>query len=125
MRVATVGNDHDFFQSNFQYEPSHCGLCLTIVKIKNDVRFFKFTSHEVSVQYIYFLFLFVKMSEQVTLATVRELLETQERTFKYTTELLTKNFKDDINVIKRTFDEPKTSLNFSQKDIDDIKSMIY
>ena len=65
------------------------------------------------------------MSEQVTLATVRELLETQERTFKYTIELLTKNFKDDINEIKRTVEDLKTSLNFSQKDIDDIKSRIY
>ena len=65
------------------------------------------------------------MSEQVTLATVRELLETQERTFKYTIELLTKNFKDDINEIKRTVEDLKTSLNFSQKDIDNIKSRIY
>ena len=98
-----------------------CGLSLTIVgiKIENDIRSFNF-AYEISVQYIYFLVLFVKMSEQVTLATVRELLETQERTFKYT-----KNFKDDINEIKRTVDDLKTSLNFSQKDIDDIKSRIY
>ena len=65
------------------------------------------------------------MSEQVMLATIRELPETQEQTFKYTIELLTKNFKDDINEIKRTVEDLKTSLNFSQKDIDDIKSRIY
>ena len=54
------------------------------------------------------------MSEQVTLATVRKLLETQERTCKYTIELLTKNFKDDINEIKRTVDDLEKSLNFSR-----------
>ena len=37
---------------------------------------------------------------------------------------MTKNFKDDINEIKRTVEDLKTSLNFSQKDIDDIKSRI-
>ena len=47
------------------------------IKIENDIKSFNFV-YEISVQYIYFLVLFVKMSEQVTLATVRELLETQE-----------------------------------------------
>ena len=55
------------------------GLSLTIVgiKIENDIKSFNFV-YEISVEYIYFLVLFVTMSEQVTLATVRELLETQE-----------------------------------------------
>ena len=49
-----------------------CGLSLIIVgiKIENDRRSFNFV-YEISVQYIYFLVLFVKMSEQVMLATVR------------------------------------------------------
>ena len=116
----------DFFSPVFSNKRhTVCGLSLTIlgIKIENDIRSFNF-AYEKSVQYIYFLVLFVKMSEQVMLATVRELLETRERTFKYTIELLTKNFKDDIKEIKRTADDLKTSLNFSQKDIDDIKSRI-
>ena len=62
------------------------------------------------------------MSQQVMLANVSEILETQERTFKYLIELLTRNFKDDINEIKRTVDDLKGRLNFSQKDIDNKKS---
>ena len=64
-------------------------------------------------------------SEVVTLPVVKELLATQERSFRQMIELMTNTIKEDINNIRKTVDDLKVSLNFSQKDIDDIKYKLY
>ena len=58
-------------------------------------------------------------SEVVTLPVVKELLAMQERSFRQMIELMTNTIKEDINNIRKTVDDLKASLNFSQKDIDD------
>ena len=63
--------------------------------------------------------------EYVTLAIVRELMETQERAFKQTIELYTSNVREDVKSVRKTVEDLKTSLIFSQKDIDDLKGKIY
>ena len=63
----------------------------------------------------------IKMSTEVlSLAVVKELISTQERTFRQTVEMFATNMKEDINSIRKTVDDLKCSLNFSQRDIDDI-----
>ena len=64
-------------------------------------------------------------SEVVTLSVVKELLATQERSFRQMIELMTNTIKEDINNIRKTVDDLKVSLNFSQKDIDDIKYKLH
>ena len=64
-------------------------------------------------------------SEVITLPVVKELLATQERSFRQMIELMTNTIKEDINNIRKTVDDLKASLNFSQKDIDDIKYKLY
>ena len=54
------------------------------------------------------------------LAVVKELLETQERVFKQFIEFHTSSVKEEITSLRKHVDEVKTSLVFSQKDIDDI-----
>ena len=63
--------------------------------------------------------------EYVTLAIVRELMETQERGFKQTIELYTNSVREEVKSVKKTVKDLKTSLMFSQKDIDDLKGKIY
>ena len=58
-------------------------------------------------------------SEVVTLPVVKELLAMQERSFCQMIELMTNTVKEDINNIRKTVDDLKASLSFSQKDIDD------
>ena len=58
-------------------------------------------------------------SEVVILPVVKELLAMQERSFHQMIELMTNTIKEDINNIRKTVDDLKASLNFSQKDIDD------
>ena len=60
-------------------------------------------------------------SEFVSLAVVRELLETQEKAFKQFIEFHTNSVKEEINTLRKYVDDLKTSLVFSQKDIDDVK----
>ena len=64
-------------------------------------------------------------SEFVSLAVVPELLETQERAFKQFTEFHTNSVKEEINTLRKYVDDLKTSLVFSQKDIDDMKEKCY
>ena len=64
-------------------------------------------------------------SEYVSLAVVKELLETQERVFKQFKEFHTSSVKEEIASLRKYVDEVKTSLVFSQKDIDDIKEKCY
>ena len=63
--------------------------------------------------------------EYVTLAIVRELMETQERGFKQTIELYTNSVREEVKSVKKTVKDLKTSLMFSQKNIDDLKGKIY
>ena len=60
----------------------------------------------------------------VTLPVVRELLETQERCFKATVQMLIDSIREQVKDIRNTVNELKESLTFSQKDIDDAKSNI-
>ena len=60
----------------------------------------------------------------VTLPVVRELLETQERCFKATMQMLIDSTREKVKDIRNTVNELKESLTFSQKDIDDAKSNI-
>ena len=60
-------------------------------------------------------------SEFVSLVVVPELMETQERAFKQFTEFHTNSVKEEINTLREYVDDLKTSLIFSQKDIDDVK----
>ena len=64
-------------------------------------------------------------SEFVSLAVVRELLETQERAFKQFIEFHTNSVKEEINTLRKHVDDLKTSLVFSQKDMDDVKEKCY
>ena len=64
-------------------------------------------------------------SEYVSLAVVRELLETQERVFKQFTEFHTSSVKEEIHSLGKYNDDLKTSLAFSQKDIDDVKEKCF
>ena len=63
--------------------------------------------------------------EYVTMAVLRELLLTQERLFKQSMDILKENHKDEVNGLKRTIEELKQSLTFSQKDIDEVKTKYY
>ena len=56
---------------------------------------------------------------------MKELISTQERAFRQTVEMFATNMKEDINSIRKTVDDLKCSLNFSQRDIDDIKFKLY
>ena len=49
----------------------------------------------------------------------------QERAFRQTVEMFATNMKEDIKSIRKTVDDLKCSLNFSQRDIDDIKFKLY
>ena len=60
----------------------------------------------------------------VTLPVVRELLETQERCFTATMQMLIDSIREEVKDIRNTVNELKESLTFSQKDIDDAKSNI-
>ena len=67
---------------------------------------------------------FVKelISTQVHTCFVKELISTQvHRAFRQTVEMFATNMKEDINSIRKTVEDLKCSLNFSQKDVDDIK----
>ena len=64
-------------------------------------------------------------SEFVSLAVVRELLETQERAFKQFIEFHTNSVKEEINALRKYVDDLKMRLVFSQKDIDDVKEKCY
>ena len=64
-------------------------------------------------------------SEYVSLAVVKELLETQERVFKQFIKFHTRSVKEEITSLRKYADEVKTSLLFSHKDIDDIKEKCY
>ena len=59
----------------------------------------------------------------VILPVVRELLETQERCFKAIMQMLIDNISEEVKDIRNTVNELKESLTFSQKDIDDAKSI--
>ena len=54
-------------------------------------------------------------AEFVTLAVVRELLETQERAFKQIMEFQMNAVKEEMKLLKKDVDELKSSLTFSQK----------
>ena len=57
---------------------------------------------------------------------MKELISMQERAFRQTVGMFATNMKkEDINSIRKTVDDLKCSLNFSQRDIDDIKFMLY
>ena len=60
----------------------------------------------------------------VTLPIVRELVETQERCFNATMQMLIDSIREEVEDIRNTVNELKESLTFSQKDIDDAKSNI-
>ena len=60
----------------------------------------------------------------ITLPVVCELLETQERCFKATMQMLIDSIREEVKDIRNTVNELKESLTFSQKDIDDAKSNI-
>ena len=64
-------------------------------------------------------------AEFVTLAVVRELLETQERAFKQIMEFQMNLVKEEMKLLKKDVNELKSSLTFSQKDIDDVKQKCY
>ena len=56
---------------------------------------------------------------------VRELLEMQERAFRQTIELYTSNVREEVSTLRRAVEDLKTSLAFSQKDINDTKEKIF
>ena len=64
-------------------------------------------------------------TEVVSFVVVKELISTQERAFRQTVEMFATNMKKDINSIRKTVDDLKCSLTFSQRDIDDIKFKLY
>ena len=63
--------------------------------------------------------------EYIALAIFRELMETQERTFKQTIYLYTNCVREEVKSARKTVEDLETSLMFSQKDTDDLKGNIY
>ena len=64
-------------------------------------------------------------SEYVSLAVVKELDETQEILFKQFIGFHTSSVKEEITSLRKYVYKVKTSLVFSQRDIDDIKEKYY
>ena len=60
-------------------------------------------------------------SEYVSLAVVHELLKTQERVFTQFIEFHTSCVKEEIHSLRKYVEDLKSSLVFSQKDIDNVK----
>ena len=61
-------------------------------------------------------------SQYVTLPIVRELLETQERSFKTMVQMFFESVKSEVRDIRKEVNDLKESLTFSQKDIEEAKS---
>ena len=59
--------------------------------------------------------------EFVTLAVVKELLDVEARSYKSTFEILFKELKEDVSSLRKEVTELKSSLTFSQGDIDQLK----
>ena len=59
--------------------------------------------------------------EFVTPAVVKELLDVQARLYKSTFEILFKELKEDVSSLRKEVTELKSSLTFSQGDIDQLK----
>ena len=65
------------------------------------------------------------MSETfVTLTVVRELLTTQERTYKAMIEVLLESIKNEVKEVRQGVTDLKESLLFTQKDFDEAKVKI-
>ena len=60
-------------------------------------------------------------SQYVTLPIVRELLETQERSFKTMVQMFFESVKSEVRDIRKEVNDLKGSLTFSQKDIEEAK----
>ena len=63
-------------------------------------------------------------SQYVTLPIVRELLETQERSFKTMVQMFFESVKSEVRDIRKEVIDLKESLTFSQKDIEEAKVII-
>ena len=62
--------------------------------------------------------------EYVTLPFIRELLATQERSFKSMVELFFESVKNEVKEVRSLVTDLKESLLFTQKDVDDTKFKI-
>ena len=62
--------------------------------------------------------------EEKTLQVVKELMAVQERAYKNAIEILFSEVKNDIRNLNNEIQEMKCSLQFSQKDIDDLNSKV-
>ena len=60
-------------------------------------------------------------SQYVTLPIVRELLETQQRSFKTMVQMFFESVKSEVRDIRKEVNDLKESLKFSQKDIEEAK----
>ena len=59
--------------------------------------------------------------EFVTLAVMKELLDVQARSYKSTFEILFEELKEDVSSLREEVTKLKSSLTFSQGDIDQLK----
>ena len=62
--------------------------------------------------------------EEKTLQVVTELMAVQERAYKTAIELLFSEVKNDIRNLSNEIQEMKCSVQFSQKDIDELNSKV-
>ena len=60
-------------------------------------------------------------SEHVSFAVVKELLETQDRSYRTTLEIFVEDMKQELRTIRKDVEDLKVSLQFSQGEIQDLK----
>ena len=60
-------------------------------------------------------------SEYVSLAVVKELLETQDRSYRTTLQIFVEDLKQKVRTIRKYIEDVKVSLQFSKGEIQDLK----
>ena len=62
--------------------------------------------------------------EYVSLTVVKELLETQDRSYRTTLHIFVKDMKQELRMIRKDVEDLKVSLQFSQGKIQDLKEKL-
>ena len=58
----------------------------------------------------------------MSLAVVKELLETQDRSYRTTLQIFVEDMKQELRTIRKDVEDLKVSLQFSQGEIQDLKT---
>ena len=62
-------------------------------------------------------------SEYVSLTVVKELLETQDRSYRTTLQIFVEDMKQELRTIRKDVEDLKVSLQFSEGEIQDLKKI--